>query len=427
MILDVNNLYVNRCNLNLDTAAYLNGLKRDHIGYIHMAGHLDKPDVKIDTHGASITPEVWDLYKETLSMFGPIPSMIERDQNIPSFAEILEESKILGNLLKAAVPLPASSPPLKATSPHRTGDTPWQKSTSAVFREFTQKSQAPWASMGEFLREDLATPPQVGYSVYKQGFPTRLLEVLKGQIPAFSQAVGPETLENLLWAFLTKHPPFSYCVDRSLFGFSSFLASEVHRQELAPYFAESPLTVKTFAELASWEQLVYQLKSADFLSHPLPPEEFMKTLESKSSDDLFRARVILQPNLKLVAFDSDIIAEWNRFQKNKPMGLPRQKAVFAIAFSHRDQIMTQKLTKWEYRFLRGMNQSQSIGESLLQSGVAKKSMLLSGLKALGYWVEKGLFGTIDWPINLAQTNGYDISVLPPPHTPQGSLEVSGPP
>lgn len=427
MILDVNNLYVNRCNLNLDTTAYLNGLKRDHIGYIHMAGHLDKPGVKIDTHGAAISSQVWDLYRETLTRFGPIPSMIERDQNIPPFEEILRESKILDGLLKEAVLAPALPPPQQSTYPKAAANSSWQHSTAAFFGAFTQRNPSRWAAMGDFLREDVPTPSQVGYSVYKQGFPTRLLEVLKGQIPAFSLAVGPETLENLLWAFLAKHPPASYCVDRSLSGFSSFLGNEAYEQELAPYVADSPLTVKTFAELALWEQSVYQLKSADSLTNPLPPQEFIKALEGKSADDLFKARASLQPNLKLLAFDYDIIAEWSRFQKKKPMGLPKQKPTYALAFSLRDQIKTQKLAKWQYRFLLGLSQSQSIGESLMKSGVAKKSILTSGLKALGFWVEKGLFGQVYWTPPLSQPRDLEGPVLPPPHRPQISLEVSGPP
>ena len=58
---------------------------------IHLAGHTHNGDHIIDTHDAPVIQDVWDLYAKTIAHLGYIPTMIERDDHIPPFAELLEE------------------------------------------------------------------------------------------------------------------------------------------------------------------------------------------------------------------------------------------------------------------------------------------------------------------------------------------------
>jgi hypothetical protein len=58
---------------------------------IHLAGHTDNGDHVIDTHDAPVVPAVWALYGRALERFGPVPTMIERDDNIPALDELLAE------------------------------------------------------------------------------------------------------------------------------------------------------------------------------------------------------------------------------------------------------------------------------------------------------------------------------------------------
>ena len=75
----------------LDALDYLAGLPANRIQQIHLAVHSDKVDYVIDTHDADVCDAVWDLYSTAIGMFGPVATMIERDDDIPPLADLLAE------------------------------------------------------------------------------------------------------------------------------------------------------------------------------------------------------------------------------------------------------------------------------------------------------------------------------------------------
>jgi uncharacterized protein (UPF0276 family) len=91
LLLDVNNIYVSAYNHAFNPLDYLNGIPKDRVVQIHLAGHSNEGDYIIDTHDAPVIQPVWDLYAETLKRFGRISTMVERDDNIPPLAELLQE------------------------------------------------------------------------------------------------------------------------------------------------------------------------------------------------------------------------------------------------------------------------------------------------------------------------------------------------
>jgi uncharacterized protein len=91
LLLDVNNIYVSARNHGFDPMDYLAGLPADRIQQIHLAGHSDMGDYVIDTHDADVCDAVWDLYGDAVRMFGPVATMIERDDHIPPLAEVIAE------------------------------------------------------------------------------------------------------------------------------------------------------------------------------------------------------------------------------------------------------------------------------------------------------------------------------------------------
>ncbi len=91
LLLDVNNIYVSARNHGFDPLDYLAGLPANRIQQIHLAGHSDMGDYVIDTHDADVCDAVWDLYARAIHMFGPIATMIERDDNIPPLADVVAE------------------------------------------------------------------------------------------------------------------------------------------------------------------------------------------------------------------------------------------------------------------------------------------------------------------------------------------------
>ena len=91
LLLDVNNVYVSSVNHGFDPLHYLSGLPANRIQQIHLAGHADNGDHIVDTHDHPVAPAVWSLYREACRLFGPVPAMIERDDNIPALSELLAE------------------------------------------------------------------------------------------------------------------------------------------------------------------------------------------------------------------------------------------------------------------------------------------------------------------------------------------------
>lgn len=92
LLLDVNNIYVNSINHGYDASAFLRALPLDRVRYIHVAGHYDEaPDLKVDTHGADVIDPVWDLLAEAYHLLGPVPTLLERDFNLPPLPDLLRE------------------------------------------------------------------------------------------------------------------------------------------------------------------------------------------------------------------------------------------------------------------------------------------------------------------------------------------------
>jgi uncharacterized protein len=94
LLFDVNNVYVSAFNHGFSTDDFLHGVPRDRIVQFHVAGHSHEESHIIDTHDHPVCDEVWDFYRETVAHFGPVSTMIERDDNIPPLAEVVAELDI---------------------------------------------------------------------------------------------------------------------------------------------------------------------------------------------------------------------------------------------------------------------------------------------------------------------------------------------
>lgn len=92
LLLDVNNIYVNSINHGYDAEAFLKAMPAERIMYLHIAGHYNEAeDLIVDTHGAPVVDPVWSLLESTYDQFGLVPTLLERDFNIPPLPELLAE------------------------------------------------------------------------------------------------------------------------------------------------------------------------------------------------------------------------------------------------------------------------------------------------------------------------------------------------
>ena len=104
LLLDVNNVFVSATNLNLDEHAYIDDFPLDKVGEVHLGGHHEDHDdhgapLLIDSHDHDIADPVWALLDYTLARLGPCPVLVERDDDIPPWAELESEAAHAGQAL----------------------------------------------------------------------------------------------------------------------------------------------------------------------------------------------------------------------------------------------------------------------------------------------------------------------------------------
>ena len=122
LLLDVNNLFVCASNHAFDPRDWLDGFALDRVEEIHLAGHaVDDAGVhpiRVDDHGSPVIEEVWALYREVIGRRGAVPTLVERDANLPPFAELLAEAHRADRIAREALGEAAPAPP----SPPRVAD-----------------------------------------------------------------------------------------------------------------------------------------------------------------------------------------------------------------------------------------------------------------------------------------------------------------
>jgi uncharacterized protein (UPF0276 family) len=99
LMLDINNIVVNSINHRYDASDFLKNMPAERIRYFHLAGHdVEAEDLRIDTHGTPVDGAAWRLLEEAYSLFGPVPTLLERDFNFPPMQELLDEVRRIKQL-----------------------------------------------------------------------------------------------------------------------------------------------------------------------------------------------------------------------------------------------------------------------------------------------------------------------------------------
>jgi len=99
LMLDINNIVVNSINHRYDASDFLNAMPAERIRYFHLAGHhVEAEDLRIDTHGSAVDNQAWQLLEEAYALFGPVPTLLERDFNFPPMDELMDEVRRIKQL-----------------------------------------------------------------------------------------------------------------------------------------------------------------------------------------------------------------------------------------------------------------------------------------------------------------------------------------
>jgi uncharacterized protein (UPF0276 family) len=106
LLLDVNNVFVQSVNHGFDAAAFIDDFPVEHVGEIHLGGHAADSDddgspLLIDDHGRQVADAAWTLYARALARSGPKPTLIEWDNDVPSWKVLLDEAKRADRIIAA--------------------------------------------------------------------------------------------------------------------------------------------------------------------------------------------------------------------------------------------------------------------------------------------------------------------------------------
>ena len=105
LLIDVNNIYISAHNLGFDAEAFVDGIPADLVGEIHLAGHErdanDQDSILIDTHSRPVADPVWALFDRLIARIGPKPTLIEWDNDVPSWPVLQHEAALADTRLNA--------------------------------------------------------------------------------------------------------------------------------------------------------------------------------------------------------------------------------------------------------------------------------------------------------------------------------------
>ena len=204
LLLDVNNVYVSSVNHRFDPAIYLKAMPVHRIQQIHLAGHTRQPDVIIDTHDHPVCSEVWQLYAQACDLFGPVATMIERDDHIPPLAELIEELQIARDI--SAGHVDDASPQIESQQPVLVWDLkPSNCGLSEIQKDWTA------SVLAETLTDEAPILPNLApghrFGVYHHAYASRLAEALADTYDKTMLYMGSTLFETHAREHARRHPP----------------------------------------------------------------------------------------------------------------------------------------------------------------------------------------------------------------------------
>jgi len=298
VLLDVNNLFVNALNLGADPERALALLPESAVGYMHLAGHTVLADVRIDTHADAVPPAVWQLFTAAVQHFPAADVIVERDDALPAYAELVAEVDEARACHAAALAVRNSPAPRRdgeARAPHRSSQD-W----GSLQREFWQRvvdppGDAGRVGIGALLDEDLPVGAARGLRVYVDAYAASLRAALATNFPTLVRVLGADDWVLLSRAYLSAHPPRGHGFVR----LGEALADFVRGHDFA---ADHGVSRTVLAELVLLEQAQLEAQDAADPETAVAPAE----LAAIDAADWERARLVFAPCVRVVRTTHDV-------------------------------------------------------------------------------------------------------------------------
>lgn len=192
LLLDINNVYVTCYNLNINAKQWLKAIDPTHVKQIHLAGHHSSDGRLIDTHGSAVNEAVWSLYQYALKQFGPVPTCLEWDSNIPPWPVMLEHNQKIKQYLQQCLSThePKKNITEKKIMPHHPPES---------LRLFQDKI---WINLHDTTDISNTNP----WSVHQNSIRIQRLISLQSTFPCTEKKLGKKLFKQLGIAYLLKTP-----------------------------------------------------------------------------------------------------------------------------------------------------------------------------------------------------------------------------
>ncbi len=389
MLLDVNNLFVNSQNLGLDADDYLQILDPASVAYIHLAGHADLGDVRIDTHDASVPAGVWSLYERASRRFPEAGVVIERDGNVPPLEELLDEVEMARSRHRGAErPCDAAASGTRivadgaaaAGEPDRAGA---RSATSAALRSAaSHDTLRDWQSLQSDFFERIVDRPigfrheedagirtlldarrsvraGRGLRVYSDAYTASMQRALATNFPALATVLSADDFGALSAQYLRCHPPSGTGFTSLGAGLADFLRD--HALE-----ADYGVPREVLAELASLEQARIEVAAQPGDGRLLAEQD----LATIASEEWESARFSLCTALRIVVVEHDVLSVVDAVEQGSSPARPARWRGAYLVYRRGDVVRTQAIARVEAEVLAGVRDGRQFGRVCAQVAIS---------------------------------------------------------
>jgi hypothetical protein len=354
------------------------------------------PDVRIDTHDAEVPGAVWTLFEAAAQRFPHAGVILERDDNLPEYAQLVSELEQARARHAAARSGPgALAAPQAARSAARSEPTRGSASREAsevtgpgwhdLQREFfsrivDQPLGHEQAGLAALLDESLPVRAARGLRVYSDAYTASLRRALATNFAALARVLAPADFDRLADAYLRAHPPRGFDYVRLGAGFAEFVAG-------FDFAADYGVPRSVLAELAALEQAQLEVQDAPEPERAVAPGE----LAALAPGDWERVRFRFAPAFRVLRATHDVAPAVEAAAAGRDPARPERGPVAYLVSRAGDGVRTERLAPREAAVLEALLAGESFreacgdGEAAVEAGArrlveAAAAGLLAGME-----------------------------------------------
>lgn len=306
LLVDVNNIYVSAINHGFDAKSYVAAIPPDAVAEIHLAGFEQHDGILIDTHSRPVVAEVWELYRRALQRFGPRPTLIEWDADIPPLERLLDEAATAQAIIDdVASRSSVERVVVERSDDHRTKPPalPSLRDLQCAFVDAVLADEGA-ASVLSFA----ATPDAPArMTIYRNAVSAHYRRALLATFPVVARLVGLPFFHAAVDAFVRERP--STNGDLNLYGdaFGDFLQGYPHAANL-PYLRD----------VACLEWMIDEsLRATDASESPEAVMAELAAFAAVAPEQLGQLRLRFHPSCRLMVSAYPILRIWQANQADR--------------------------------------------------------------------------------------------------------------